>query len=71
MRLTVGQPHGNNLRSRYNLCETLYPSPIPQNLCPYQKRKPAFVCYNLRLYLELGHILCRGHLILDFLMYPA
>ena len=71
MRLTVGQPHGNNIRSHYSPCETLYPSSIPQNLCAYQKRKPAFVRCDPFLYLELGFVLWSGHLVLDFLMYPT
>ena len=71
MSLIVGQPHGNNLRSHHNLCETLNPASVPQNLCAYQARKSAFVRCNLRLYLELGLVLYSRHLFLDFLVQPA
>ena len=63
--LIVGQHYRNHLRDYCNLCETLYPSPIPQNLCAFEKGRLAPVRCDPRLYLELGHFLSSGHLLLN------
>ena len=69
--LTVGQYKRDPLRDYCNLCETLYPSPIPQDLCAFEKGRPTAVYCDPRLYLELGHFLSSGHLLLDLHVHTS
>lgn len=67
----VCQSQRHHLRSCCDLCETLHPSPVPENLCAFQKREPTFIYSNPCLYLELGGILPSGHALLDLYMHPS
>lgn len=69
IELTVGQHHSNHLRDHCDLRETLYSSPVPQNLCAFQKGKSAIISCNTRLCLELTYFLSSGYFLLDFLMH--
>ena len=66
---TVAQHQRNHLRDYCDFRETLNSSPVPQNLCAFQKWKPAVVSCDIRQYLELNYFLSSGYVLLDLLMH--
>ena len=67
----VGQSRRHHLRSHRDLCKTLHPSPVPPNICAFQKRQSTSIHSNPYLYLELGGILPSGYPLLDLYMHSS